>query len=377
MNDVVPPKQPMQTPPPEALPPIVDPPEEQPKLQSTAKRSWRKRVAVCSIGLLIAILIACVSAYVWYQGQLGPVDPNDTTDVRVEIEPGMTPELIAARLYENKLVKSQAGFGWYVRLTGQSGSLQAGSYTLNQSMSLAEIVTHLQSGKTETFRVTFLPGATVEQNKKVLLDAGYSSSEVDEAFSKQYDHPVFETKPASADLEGYIYGETYEFTSDATVEDVLIRAFDELQTVISNNKLATHYKKHGLSLYEGITLASIVQREVATHGDQKKVAGVFYNRLDEGMNLGSDVTYQYIADKTDRERDPNLDDPYNTRRYGGLPPGPIAAPGKEALVAVAHPTASKYLYFLSGDDDKTYFATTEAGHQQNIEQHCKEKCKII
>jgi UPF0755 protein len=376
MNDSTPPEQPVEPVAPTELPLIVDV-SNHPKLQTTDKRSWRTWVLGGAAVVVIIVAVAAASAYSWYQAQLGPVDPRNSSDVRVEIEAGMNPEMIAARLYENKLVKSQAGFEWYVRLNGKGGSLQAGSYTLSQQMSLPQIVTHLQSGKTDTFRVTFLPGATVAQNKKVLSEAGYSSHEINTAFAKQYDHPVFKTKPTSADLEGYIYGETYEFASDATVEDILIRTFDELQTVIADNNLSAHFKKHDLSLYEGIVLASIVQREVATRGDQKMVAGVFYNRLAEGMNLGSDVTYQYIADKTGRERDPGLDDPYNTRRYAGLPPGPIAAPGKEALLAVAHPTTSKYLYFLSGDDDKTYFGMTEAEHQRNIEQHCQKKCQII
>ena len=147
--------------------------------------------------------------------------------------------------------------------------------------------------------------------------------------------------------------------------------------MVQKHDLVKKYKQRGLTLYEGITLASIVQREVNGLDDQKKVAGVFYNRLKQDMMLGSDVTYQYIADKTGQQRSPSLDSPYNTRRYTGLPPGPIAVPGESALLAVAEPTKSDYLYFLSGDDDKTYFGKTEAEHERNIQQHCQKKCLIL
>lgn len=334
---------------------------------------WRLVITV----LVLFVIIVPAGALVWYQDQQRPVDAANTKDVRVVIEQGMSPEEIGARLNENNLIKSPLAFEWYLRITRTGNSLQAGVYSLSQSMSLSEIVDHLRTGKTDTFSITFLPGATVADNQKVFIEAGFPKEKVKAAFEEHYDHTILKSKPASADLEGYIYGETYEFPSDATVEQILTRTFDELEKVVATYNLQAEYRKRGLTLYEGITLASIVQREVPPGADQKKVAGVFYNRLEKGMNLGSDVTYQYIADKTGQERDPNLDSPYNTRRYSGLPPGPIAAPGKDALIAVAKPTSSDYLYFLSGDDDVTYFGRTEADHQRNIENHCKKKCQIL
>ena len=147
------------------------------------------------------------------------------------------------------------------------------------------------------------------------------------------------------------------------------------------NNLVEGFKQQGLTLYEGITLASIVQRESITppdtsepSADQKQIAQVFYSRLAAGMTLGSDVTYQYAADKLGVARDVNLDSPYNTRRYKGLPPGPIASPGLTALKAVAAPAAGDYLFFLTGDDNITYFAHTDAEHKANIINHCAKNC---
>lgn len=350
---------------------------EQQALEVPKPGRWRAIVAGITTTVVLLVAAMTAVAFFWYQEQLRPVDPANTGDVKVTIAQGMGPEEIGALLKKNNLIKSELGFEWYLRITRTANNLQAGSYALSQSMSMPDIVSQLKGGKTESMRVTFLPGATVSANKEVLKKAGFQQAKIDEAFAKQYDHPVFRTKPASADLEGYIYGETYEFPIDVTVEEILERTFDELYAVIKKENLESAYKKHGLSLYKGITLASIVQREVPDAVDQRMIAGVFYNRLNEGMNLGSDVTYQYIADKEGRQRDPGLESDYNTRIHPGLPPGPISAPGKGALLAVAKPLKSNYLYFLSGDDDKTYFGRTEAEHQRNITEHCQKKCQIM
>jgi UPF0755 protein len=209
----------------------------------------------------------------------------------------------------------------------------------------------------------------------MLKRAGYSDIEVATAFSRYYDNEMlFVDKPADADLEGYIFGETYQFNDGVAADKVIERALDELYLEIVDNNLIEKFASHGLNLYQGITLASIVEREVNNEQDQKNVAQVFYNRLSWGMTLGSDVTYQYAADKLGIARDVNLDSPYNTRIYSGLPPGPICSPGLSALIAVAEPTSNDYLYFLSGDDDTTYFAADEYGHNMNIANHCIVKC---
>jgi UPF0755 protein len=224
--------------------------------------------------------------------------------------------------------------------------------------------------------VTFLPGATVKEDKEALVKSGYSSAEVDRAFGKVYNHPLFASKPLTADLEGYIYGETYKFNGDATVEQILTRTFDEYYQVVKENNLVNAFKKQGLTLYQGITLASIIQREVPSATDQKQVAQIFLKRYKDGMTLGSDITAYYGADKEGLSRSVATDTPYNTRIHKGLPPGPIASPGLTALQAVAHPSSGDYLYFLSGDDDITYYAKTEEEHQANITNHCQVKCAV-
>jgi len=369
------------TPPTEAQP---QPIEQQPLATDTGlvtnvKKKSRKKILIWSlIGFFVAILLTVGGIFLWYTLQLAPVNSSNTDKQLVVIESGSTPTDIANLLKEKELIRNPTAFLWYSRLEGVQNLLQAGTYRLSPSESTPQIVEHLSSGRVDTFSITFLPGATLADNRKVLIGAGYDASAVDAALAKTYDSPLFAGKPASVDLEGYIYGETFSFGTDTSVEAILEHVFDEFYGVIEKNNLVAKFKAQNLTLYEGITLASIVQREASPKADDMpQIAQVFYSRLAMEMPLGSDVTYQYIADKTGVARDPNLDSPYNTRRYAGLPPGPISSPGEKALVAVANPASGDYLYFLSGDDDITYFGRTLEEHEANITNHCQEKCKIL
>ena len=341
------------------------------------KGSKGKKIALFTVlGLIVIILGAAFAGYSWYQSQLSAVGSNKDELIKVTIEPASTPSMIGQLLKEKGLIRSEEAFSIYTRITDTQNSLQAGAYRISPAETTPEIVDHMTSGRVDTFDITFLPGATLADNREVLIKAGFSESEVDAGLTASYNSPLFEGKPAGADLEGYIYGETYKFGSDATVKDILAHTFEIYSGFITENDLVAKFKTQNLTLYQGIILASIVQRE-SIGGDEPEIASVFYNRLANGTELGSDVTYQYIADKTGVERDVNLDSPYNTRRYPGLPPGPIATPGKNALLAVANPAQTDYLFFLSGDDDVTYYGTTLAEHEANIQAHCKRKCSIL
>jgi len=336
----------------------------------------KKIILFSGIGLIVLVGAALAIGWGWYQSQLAPVDAKSTEKVRIKIESGSSPAEIAALLEEQEVIRNSDAFALYIRLSDTRDFLQAGSYRLSPSESTPQIVEHLTKGNVDTFNITFLPGATLVENRKVLLDTGYTEAEVDAGLNATYDSPLFEGKPEGGDLEGYIYGETYQVGGGASVSDILAQTFTEFEKVVEENNLKAEFESHGLTLFQGITLASIIQRESGGN-DEAQIAQVFYSRLAVNMPLGSDVTYQYIADKTGVARDPGLESPYNTRVKTGLPPGPIATPGKAALLAVAHPAAGDYLYFLSGDDNVTYYARDLAGHEANIANHCKQKCQIL
>lgn len=339
---------------------------------------WRRNKLKIGLAAAVVVVLAVLaSGLIWYFSQLAAVDPSSDEKQKITIEQGSDVSTIADILKQNDLIRSESAFLLYVRLEGKAGALQSGAYRVSKSEDVPKIVGHLTSGNTDTFSLTFLPGATLDKHRQVLISAGYDAGQVDAALAKSYSHPLFGGKPAEADLEGYIYGETYNFPAEATPEQILTRIFDEYDAVIKKNDLVEQYKRQGFTLFEGITMASIIQREVATAEDAAQVAQVFKLRYDQGMQLGSDVTYQYIADKTGQPRSVDFDSPYNTRRYVGLPPGPISSPGLASLKAVGNPAPGDFVYFLSGDDDKTYFARTNEEHERNIRDHCQKKCQII
>lgn len=290
---------------------------------------------------------------------------------------------ISENLSRDGLIRNSSSFQMYVRIHGLSGQLKAGSYNINNSLSVREIVKIFLAGssKSEVFSFTILPGETISSIKKRLGEIGYKTEEVESAFKADYRHPVLIDKPDTMSLEGYLFGDTYEFYKNAKVEDIIKTSLDALEKVLNSENLVATYRENGLNLHQAITLASIVQKEAKTP-DMPGVAQVFLLRKRLGIALGSDVTVQYALDQVDPHRKKytnnaealKIDSQYNTRMHPGLPPGPISNPGKSALLAVAHPTEATYLYFLTGDDGKMYYGYTEEDHRRNINQYCKVLC---
>ena len=257
-----------------------------------------------------------------------------------------------------------------------------------QAKRRAEYYAQLESEmEPEVFNFTILPGENIFQIKKSLVEAGYSNDEIEEAFQANYDFSFLKERPNGASLEGFLYGDTHEFYKDATVKEILETFLGEMGKVIEENDLKARYAEKGLSLFEGITLASVVQKEApspAFSSEQPTVAQVFLSRLSYGIPLGSDVTVSYALDVVDPDRKTysdneaalKVDSCYNTRIYAGLPCGPVSNPGLSALLAVAEPSDTAYLYFLTGDDGLMYYSSTESEHNQNIVTHCQELCNV-
>lgn len=335
---------------------------------------YRRRRLI--IGALIFVIFALVATIIGiYQWSLQPRDMNSTQEVRVVIEPGDTAAVIADKLYENDVIRSALAFRVYSELTNTKDNLQAGGYALTPSLSVADIIDHLSTGRTDEFNVRILPGLTlIEQQdpeyKGSLASQGFSPEEIKEAFSRSYDHPVLNSRPAGASLEGYIYPDTYRISASGALSEVLELSFDELQEAITANDIATKLSARNLSLHQGLTLASIVQKEVSNVEDQRKVAQVFYNRLAIDMPLGSDVTFIYAAELEGVNPTINIDSPYNTRVVKGLPPGPIANFNLSALLAVTDPEPNEFLYFVASyETGDTYYARTLEEHETNVERY--------
>lgn len=357
------------------------------KVTSKSKKVIR---AILIPPLIIAIIgIFAVGGFFWYKDSLAPIIKNCTEtrceDISFVVEDGETVDKISKKLEEEGIIKSAFFFKAYHKIEKHNETLKSGKYTLNKGLSTQEIIEILIAGTKESnvFNFTIVPGETIFNVKKKLQEIGYASSEIESAFSKQYDFDMLKKRPEGASLEGFLFGETYEFYSNATVETILETFLRKMDETIRENDLEAAYSKQGLTLFEGITLASIIQKE-SYPAEQPTVAQVFLLRKKKNWKLGSDVTASYAADIIDPERKVytsnaailNIDSCYNTRKNIGLPCGPIASPSKSALLAVANPADTSYLYFLTGDDGKMYYSYTDAEHQKNARDHCKVLCGV-
>ena len=324
----------------------------------------------------------------------------------IEISAGESVKQIANNLKRADLIRNPLAFELYARINNLHAKLKTGKYSFRKTMSARAIAKQLVNGvvSSDVFNLTILPGTSLLGDKgksqtgiiHQFRTLGYSEEEINQALTKHYDNPILkglyadENKlssldiPAKLALEGYLYGETYQFYNHEKLENVITTILNQFNDVVVSNQLEEKFKARGFTLRQGIILASIIQKEANTE-DMPGVSMVFQNRLRRGIALGSDVTATYAADITgiDRTNATNADilavnSLYNTRKFPGLPPGPIAVPSKAALLAVAEPDSSKasMLYFLTGDDGLMYYSSTDAEHNQKIRDHCQKLCKV-
>ncbi len=342
-----------------------------PKTPGSSRKKWWILGSLAALVLLLVIAVA--TTLWWYNDALQPKSAS-AQRIRVVVAQGSTPDQISKQLQDSGVIKNSLAFQWLVRQSGDRNKLQAGTYLLSPTLSAREVLQWLVEGKVDTFNVTILPGQTLAQIKDKLIRDGFAAADIDTAFTKKYNHHLLAAKPDSVNLEGYIYPETYQVNSETTVEQLLIRTFDEFYQQIQAKGLEQQLAAQGFTLHQGITLASIVQKEASRDSDRRQVAQVFELRLKQGMVLGSDVTFMYAAKLTGQPATPELDSPYNTRKVKGLPPGAIANFNLDSLQAVASPAAGDFLFFVAGDDGTVHFARTEAEHEANVKQYCTKLC---
>lgn len=342
---------------------------------STGKKIWK-----IAVGMVLFLVIGMALAGWW---MLTPAN-NDT--VHLTVKDGASLAQVIDELAKHGVLRNAQIAKIYLKVTKFSHNIQAGDYEVApRQPSIQALLTNLKKTQPNTKKITFYPGATLNHrnsktdttpsHREALKKVGYSDAQIDTAF-KFRQHKLFDLLPELTNLEGLIFGDTYEIFTKGTAEDALKRTFDEYLKFIQDNKLVELYKKQGLTLYQGIILASIVEREVNSADDRAKVAQVFLKRYKQKMALGSDVTYQYASRLAGVENDLYIKSPFNTRQVVGLTPTPIATPSKSSLLAVAQPSDTDYLFFVAGDDEKTYFAKTLAEHNRNVKQYCHKKCAV-
>jgi UPF0755 protein len=254
-------------------------------------------------------------------------------------------------------------------------ALQAGTYDFTSSQNVPQIIAQLSHGKVKTDLVTIVPGRRIDQIRATLINYGFSKTEVDAALdpATYAGHPALDGKPQGASLEGLIFPESYQRDGSTTAQQIITRALDETSKALTPD-LTGAFAAQGLSTYQAIIIASMVEKEVSKPADRAEVAQVFLKRLHIGMQLGSDVTAFYGAHLAGVDPSVAFDSPYNTRMHDGLPPTPISNVSLSALQAVARPAGTDWLYFVAGDDGTTHFAKTAAEHQANVAKYCTVLC---
>lgn len=310
------------------------------------------------ISVIVILLIILLLTKGWWDSQLQAVSADNAKQVFI-IPKGAGVSEIAKKLKANNLIKSELVFKMYVTQNKLTSKLQAGSYQLSPSMSVPEILKNLQSGSEDVW-VTLIEGWRVEE----------MAAEISSKFKIQSSKFVENAK------EGYMFPDTYLFPKEATVEYITDTLKNTFNTRLTDD-LKSKIKSKGLTVEEGVILASIVEREGRSDNVRKMVASILLKRLNIGMGLNADATIQYALGYQKGEKswwkrnltkaDLKVDSPYNTYLNAGLPPAPISNPGLSSLNAVANADPSTpYLYYYHDSKGLSHYAKTLEEHNQNV-----------
>ncbi len=332
--------------------------------------AWSRPLLFGALAVLVLLVAAIIGVRMYYEHNLQPV--GTTNSAMVTVERGASVSEIAAVLKEKELIRSEAVFSWYVRSKEAGDKIQAGTYELQGSLGVPEIVSILTKGEVTTNLITIVPGRRIDQIKQAFIDSGFEKNAVEEAFdiALYKDHVVLADVPASVStLEGLLYPDSFQRDNNTTPEQIVRKSLDEMQKQLTPDVRAA-FARQGLTVYQGLILASIVEREVPGAQDRAIAAQVFLNRLKIDMPLATDASDEYGSIMAGQSGEANFavnfDSPYNTRMHKGLPPTPIATAERTAIQAVANPAGTTYLYFVAGNDCVTRFSNTLAEHEAKI-----------
>ncbi len=356
--------------------------DEKPKKKKRKLKKWVRILLRLIVALIILIVVFVIALNFLFSA------PQSKSEViEFTIEDGQTVDQVGTTLKENGIIRSVFAYKVYVRLNGVN-TYKAGIYKLDKSYSLKDIVSLLTGEyyKENGITITFKEGQTIRDiASEIASNTNVTESEflsllededyIDELISEYW----FLTEDIKNEdiyypLEGYLFPETYTFTTNVTASDIIKTMLDEEDEILSKYKSAIDSSSY--SIHEIVTLASMVEQEGIYEEDRKLIAGVFYNRLNAGMSLGSDVTTYYAFQIDIGERDLttseiNTYNAYNTRgpnMNGKLPVGPISNFSEVSLAATLYPTDSDYYYFVADSSGKTHFASTYEEHQEIISE---------
>lgn len=347
----------------------------------------RRIVAIVALILIIIVAVVGTSGYFYIKSALQPVSSDSDKEIIIDIPIGSGVSTISQLLEDNGLVKNAKVFKYYVKFKNES-NFMAGEYHMNPSMTIQEIIESLKTGKImqePVFTMTIPEGKQLKEIAAIIAEKTNQKEEEiwkqlnDETFIKglMAQYPDILTteiwaKNIKYPLEGYLFPATYSYYEEKpTLESIISVMLDKTESVV--NAYETEIARDDLTVHQFLTMSSLIEEEATKNVDRKKIASVFYNRIEEGMPLQTDPTVLYaLGEHKDRVlyEDLEVDSPYNTYQNVGLPPGPIANAGTISMEAALHPEETDYLYFLASKDGKVYFS-------KSLNEHNELKAKYI
>ncbi|XOQ36719.1 MAG: Endolytic murein transglycosylase [Lactococcus sp.] len=379
--------------------------------RSTKKKSKKLAGKIIAIVVLVLFIVGGATGFLGYRYVMSEIQPYSATDKStkaIEIPAGVASKEIGQILEKNHIIKNATAFQYYTKLKSLTG-FKSGYYNLSPSMTLTEIAKALQEGGTEKpvapvlGKITIPEGFTIDQMAEKISDNVLTKADKDKTpFTKdeflkvvtdpafiaqmQTTYPdLFASLPAADSgvkyqLEGYLFPATYEYTKQSTMASVV-----EQMIAVMNQNLQPYYatiKTQNKTVNEILSIAALTEKEANNDADRRNVAQVFYNRLNVGMTLGSNISILYaegkLGQKTtlaeDAAVDTTLDSPFNLYLHLGYGPGPVTNPSLSAIKAAVEPTDNNDLYFVADvTTGKVYFSETQAEHDANVQKYVNDK----
>ncbi|HSE37669.1 MAG TPA: endolytic transglycosylase MltG [Blastocatellia bacterium] len=343
----------------------------------------RPRLLQVIFGLFLIVIFAGGLAILWLRKTVTTPVEHQSADRVITIDPGTSTQTIIGRLAEAGVVTHPLALKIYLRITGRSSNLKAGDYKFPSPISPLHAVEKIRRGDVDLERVTIPEGYNRFDIAQTL--AAKTGRATTEEFLRLMDDqtPIEQIAPGARNLEGYLFPDTYNYTSKTTPSDLIqlmVHRFEEVFVP----EWVERAGQLGLTVHQVVTLASIIEEEAKVPDERPHMASVFFNRIKRGMPLASDPTFIYAAllagdydGNPNQLRHRNRYSPYNTYLVSGLPPGPIASPGRASLEAVLYPDATEDLYFVvTGTEGRHKFSRTSAEHEAAVEEYRRQQREL-